>query len=195
MRVRRTQGPLLNPPGRASVKPVHPVAVAAAVAMAASAPAHGHYVPAPPKYSVVVDGGAGYDPGSTDARSIGQYADTNAMVVHTTKGFSRRQVAQDVGQLFAYQTLTPGDKLYFSRLLKTDPAYWTDLHANSPAGGSKEAGDEAFSNYYAIAATGGLKPGESIAWGNTSIDPKTLKKYTAALQRLGRRHGLRPYQP
>lgn len=176
---------------RESVGNVHHAVLGAAYAIASATPAHGNYVPAP-QYSVVYDNGAGYDPGNTDARSIGQYADTNTNVVHTTKGFSKRQIAQDVGQLLAYQALSPGDRNAFSRVLGTDPGYWTDLHANA---GGREAGDEAFSNYYAVAATGGLKPGESIAWGNTTIDPAVLKKYTAMLQRLGRRHGLRPYMP
>jgi hypothetical protein len=73
--------------------------------------------------------------------------------------------------------------------------YWTDLHANSRAGASKPAGDETFSDYYAVAATGGLGRGESLVWGNTPISRAKLKKFTAALERLGRRQHLRPYTP
>jgi hypothetical protein len=74
------------------------------------------YTPAPAKFSIVYDGGAGYDPGSTDAKAVGQYADTNTNTVHTTRGFSKRQIAQDVGQIFGYNTLSDGDRSYFSRL-------------------------------------------------------------------------------
>lgn len=147
-------------------------------------------MPAPEHYSVVYDGGAGYDPGSTDAQSIGQYADTNTNTVHTTRGFTPRMIAQDVGQIFGYSVLTPGDRTYFSKMLGTDPTYWTDLHANS--GHGNEAGDEAFADYYSVAATGGLKHGEGLLLGNTSIDPTILHKYTAALSRLGKRRGLPP---
>lgn len=159
----------------------------------ATAVADARYFPAP-EYTVVYDNGAGYNPGSTDAQSVGQYADTNTNTVHTTRGFTKRQIAQDVGQLFGYNVLTPGDRNYFSRLLGTDPAYWTDLHANSPAVGTQEAGDEAFANYYSLAATGGLQRGESLLMGNTAIDPERLRKFTAAVKRLGRRQGLKPYQ-
>lgn len=153
------------------------------------------FVPAPPVYHVVYDGGAGYNAGSTDAQSIGQYADTNTNTVHTTRGFTRQMIAQDVGQIFGYSVLTPGDRVYFSKLLGTDPAYWTDLHSNSPTNMGHEAGDEAFANYYSIAATGGLKHGEGMLLGNTSIDPEKLRKFTAAIGRLGKRRGLRPYKP
>ena len=192
-------GHLSNPPVPESVGNVHPATAAAIYAVAAGAHAHPqplpYYVPAPPKYSVVYDNGAGYDPGNTDSRSIGQYADTNTGIVHTTRGFSRRMIAQDVGQLLGYQALSAGDRVYFSRLLGTDPGYWTDLHANSPAGATKQAGNEAFANYYSVAATGGLKKGESLVLGNTSIDPDRLKAFTAALQRLGRRRNLKAYTP
>lgn len=150
-------------------------------------------VPAPPQFSIVYDGGAGYDAGSTDAQSVGQYADTNTNTIHTTRGFTPQMIAQDVGQVFGYSVLHPGDQTFFSKLLGTDPTYWTDLHANStPTGVGREAGDEAFADYYSVAATGGLRRGEGLLLGNTSIDPSRLRRFTAALDRLGRRRGLKP---
>lgn len=149
-------------------------------------------VPAPPQVSVVYDGGAGYNAGSTDAQSLGQYADTNTNTVHTTRGFTPRMIAQDVGQIFGYSVLQPGDRTYFSKLLGTSPDYWTDLHANSPTNMGHEAGDEAFADYYSVAATGGLKHGEGLLLGDTSIDPVRLHKFTAAINRLGKRRNLRP---
>jgi hypothetical protein len=115
--------------------------------------------------------------------------------VHTTKGYSKRAIAQDVGQIFAYNDLQPGDRIYFSKLLGTDPNRWDNLHGANPQGGGAATGDEAFSDYYALAATGGLRPDESMAWGDISIDHEKLKKFTAALARLGKRYGLKPYKP
>lgn len=165
------------------------------MAIASATPAHGTYVPAPPRYSVVYDNpqnAGGVDPATGQPYpAVGQYADPATNTVHSTKGYSSRLVAQDVGQLVGYNVLTPGDRVFFSRLLKTGA--WDGKQGAKV--GQKQAGSEAFANYYAVAATGGLKPGESLAWGETPIDPKTLRKYTAALQRLGRRRGLRPYTP
>jgi hypothetical protein len=53
-------------------------------------------------------------------------------------------------------------------------------------------GDEAFADYYALSATGGLGKGESMAWGDVSIDPQKLHQFSAALGRLGRRQHLAP---
>jgi hypothetical protein len=148
------------------------------------------YTPAPAKFSIVYDNGAGYDPGSTDAKAVGQYADTNTNTVHTTRGFSKRQIAQDVGQIFGYNTLSDGDRNYFSRLLGAKT--WNNLHGANPQGSDGMTGDEAFADYYALSATGGLGKGESMAWGDVSIDPQKLHRFSAALGRLGQRQHLAP---
>lgn len=149
-------------------------------------------VPAPPQFSIVYDGGAGYNPGSTGAQSVGQYADTNTNTVHTTRGFGRRAIAQDIGQIFGYSVLSPGDRHYFSTLLGTNPDTWDNLHGANPQGGGAVTGDEAFADYYALAATGGLKPGEVMQWGDVSVDPTKIGKFAAAVNRLGARRGLKP---
>jgi hypothetical protein len=165
--------------------------------LAAAAPAHGTYIPAPTGYKVVVDNptdAGGIDPATGQPyKSVGQYADPATNTVHTTRGYDRRMVAQDVGQLVGYNVLTAGDRNYFSRLLRTDPKVWVSGQGAQP--GRLGGGDEAFANYYAVAATGGLRKGESVAMGDTSIDPVVLQRFTAALQRLGRRRNLRPYRP
>jgi hypothetical protein len=182
---------------------MHAVPLRSLAVQAYLAAAHGqaqkfaYYVPAPPKYSIVVDNpqnAGGINPATGQPYpAVGQYADTNTNTVHTTKGFTPRMVAQDVGQLFGYGVLSPGDRNYFSRLLGTDPARWSSGQGANP--GRLQGGDEAFANYYAVAATGGLKKGESLAMGDTSIDPAKLRQFTAAVQRVGRRHGLARYRP
>lgn len=150
-------------------------------------------VPAPPEFSVVYSNpkdAGGIDPATGQPfPAVGQYADINTNTVHTTRGFGERQIAQDIGQLFGYNVLTPGDRHYFSRLLGTDPANWENKSGANVQG---EHGDEAFANYYSVAATGGLDKGEGLMLGMTSIDPRRLKKFSKAINRLGKRRGLEP---
>lgn len=152
------------------------------------------YVPAPPTFQVVYDNpqnAGGVDPATGQPYpAVGQYADVNTNTVHTTRGFGKRQIAQDVGQLFGYGVLQPGDRTFFSKLLGTDPAAWENKHGSEAMGAGGVTGDEAFADYYALAATGGLKPGESMAWGDVSIDPERLRQFSAAVGRLGKRRGL-----
>lgn len=154
------------------------------------------YIPAPPKYTIVYDSpqnAGGIDPATGQPfPAVGQYADINTNTVHTTPGMSRRQVAQDVGQLFGYGVLSPGDRHYFSRTLGVGDAPWENVQAAKV--GAPVTGDETFANYYAVAATGGLKPGESVLMGETPIDAERLRKFTAALKRLGKRHNLKSYK-
>lgn len=151
-------------------------------------------VPAPPQFSIVysnpTDAG-GIDPATGQPYpAVGQYADINTNTVHTTRGLSKRQVAQDVGQLFGYGVLSPGDRKFFSRILGVAGAPWENLHGAKV--GAPVTGDETFANYYAVAATGGPRKGESILMGETSIDPRRLRQFSAALGRLGKRQGLKP---
>jgi hypothetical protein len=152
------------------------------------------YTPAPPQYSIIYDSpqdAGGVDPATgRPYPAVGQYADPATNTVHTTRGFSRRQISQDVGQLFGYNVLSDGDRNYFSRLLGTDPARWTSGHGAQPGG--MHGGDEAFANYYAVNATGGLGKGESLLMGDTSIDSAKLHQFSAALSRLGHRQHLAP---
>lgn len=162
----------------------------------AAAVANARYIPAPPKYSIVYDSpqnAGGVDPATGQPfPSVGQYADTNTNTVHTTPGLSKRQVAQDVGQIFGYSALSPGDRQYFSRVLGVGSAPWENVQGAKV--GAPVTGDETFADYYAVAATGGLKRGDSILMGNTPIDPERLQKFTEALKRLGKRHKLQPYK-
>lgn len=166
------------------------------VASSASASGRNTYVPAPAQFSVVYD--SPKDAGGINPKTgqpfpaVGQYADINTNTVHTTPGFSKRQVAQDVGQLVGYNVLTPGDRAFFSKMLGVDPAKWENKEGADVTG---QTGDEAFANYYAIAATGGLQKGESLAMGMTSIRPDRLRKFTAAIGRLGKRYKLPAYKP
>lgn len=155
------------------------------------------FLPAPLHFSVVYDSpqnAGGVNPATGQPYpAVGQYADTNTNTVHTTPGFSKRQIAQDVGQLVGYNVLTPGDRIAFSKVLGTDPAEWSSAQGAQP--GAAAGGDEAFANYYAVAATGGLKKGESLAMGDTTIDPAILKKFTAMASRMGKRYKLPAYKP
>jgi hypothetical protein len=154
------------------------------------------YVPAPPQYRIVYDSpqnAGGVDPATGQPfPAVGQYADPATNTVHTTPGMTRRQVAQDVGQLFGYNVLHPGDRHYFQRVLGVQGSPLENVQGAKV--GAPESFDEAFANYYAVAATGGLKPGESVLMGQTSIDADRLRKFTAALKRLGKRRDLKPYK-
>ena len=162
----------------------------------AAAVADARYIPAPPKYTVVYDSpqnAGGIDPATGQPfPSVGQYADVNTNTIHSTPGMPRRQVAQDVGQLFGYGVLAPGDRQYFQRILGVKDAPWDNVQGAKV--GASATGDETFADYYGVAATGGLKAGESVLMGQTSIDPERLRKFTAALKRLGKRRDLKPYK-
>ena len=174
---------------------------------ALSAAAAAAFMPAPPHFNIVFDSpqnAGGVNPATGPPYpAVGQYADTTTNTVHTTPGFNKRLIAQDVGQLVGYNVLNDGDRHFFSKLLGTDPTNWTSGGGANPGAG--RGGDEAFASYYAVAATGGLKPpkrhkdgtitGESLAFGDTPIDPKKLKLFTAAMVRLGQRQHLQPYKP
>lgn len=152
------------------------------------------YLPAPPQYSVVYDSpqnAGGIDPATGQPfPAVGQYADTNTNTVHTTRGTSKRSVAQDVGQIFGYGVLSPGDRHYFQRILGVGGAPWDNVHGAQ--NGAPVTGDETFANYYSVAATGGVKPGESLLLGETAIDPHRLRQFTSAMGRLGKRQNLKP---
>ena len=183
-------GPVIN---TASVSRAHSDAARTAHSAAV---ADAKYIPAPPKYTIVYDSpqnAGGVDPATGQPfPAVGQYADVNTNTVHSTPGMPKRQVAQDVGQLFGYGVLAPGDRQYFQRVLGVKDAPWDNVQGAKV--GAAATGDETFANYYAIAATGGLKPGESVLMGQTSIDAERLKKFTAALKRLGKRRDLKPYK-
>lgn len=151
-----------------------------------------YLVPAPPHYSIVYDNPAnagGIDPATGQPfPAVGQYADTNTNTVHTTRGTSRRSIAQDVGQLVGYNVLTPGDRHYFQRILGVGDAPWDNVHGAQ--NGAPVTGDETFANYYSVAATGGVRAGESLLLGETSIDARKLRQFTSAIGRLGRRNHL-----
>lgn len=121
----------------------------------------------------------------------GAYADTDQMVVHALKGqpLSKVGAGHELGHLFTAQILTAGDRNYFSRMLGTDPGYWNNTAGANPGG--RVAGDEAFADYYAAAAAGvNLKTGGYT--GYVAVDPRTFRKFTAALTRVGARRGLSP---
>ena len=152
-------------------------------------------VPAPPSFNVVFDNpkdAGGIDPATGKPWPIvGQYADEYTNTVHSTKGFGKRAIAQDVGQLFGANVLDDGQRYYFARLLGVKPDSWGKSTEGSLVRGYANAtADEAFGDYYALAATGGLAPGVSMAWGDVSIDRRKLRKFSAAINRLGQRQHL-----
>jgi hypothetical protein len=168
----------------------------AAQARAAQRPA---WVPAPPKYSVVYDNpqnAGGVDPTTGQPYpAVGQYADTNTNTVHTTRGYGKRAIAQDVGQIFGHNVLDSGQQAFFTKLLLGTNHPWENPQGAQPEGMAAATGDEAFADYYALAATGGLQRGQSLAWGDVSIDRRKLKLFGAALRRLGSRQHLSRYTP
>lgn len=145
------------------------------------------YVPAPPKASLI------YEDTLENAglpMMAGAYANTDTMTVHALRGqggLDNYSAGHELGHLFSKQILSDGDRRYFSRLLGTDPTRWENLTgADQP---EIVAGDEAFADYYSAAAAG-FNPRRDSYARYVNVDPRTYRKFSAALGRLGRRHDL-----
>lgn len=93
--------------------------------------------------------------------------------------------AHEIGHLLDAQVLTDGDRRYFSRLMQAPGGDWRQ--GTGP--GSKVGGSEWFADYYAAAATGLDLSRENVG-SYAVLGPKRLRRFAAAMDRLGRRHDL-----
>ena len=133
----------------------------------------------------------GYAPGQDVSTVLGNaQTDAASGTVYyqgTLDPFAR---AHEVGHILDAQVLTDGDRRFFQRLMHAPAGDWrtgTGLKgAASPS--------EWWADYYGSAALG-VDPVHENQAAYANVGPKRLKRFEQALDRLGRRHGLLPYQP
>lgn len=130
-------------------------------------------------------------PGDTGASTEVSAAATDGAsgTVYYQQPLSDYARAHEIGHLFDHQILTDGDRRYFSRLLQVPGE--GDWRRGTGSNGM-ESPSEWFADYYAAAATN-LDPRRGSVASYASVGPKRLVRFTKALDRLGRRHGLQPY--
>lgn len=145
-------------------------------------------IPAPP----VAHYAYGLDPNVTTGTgakpSAYTYTDTQTVYLpdRGRNPMQRFQKAHETGHLFMNQVLTDGDRQYFSRLLHAPGQWGVGQGADDPA--------EVFADYYGAAASG-INPahGYSVPM-YVNLGPKRMKRFERAMERLSRRHHLKPYK-
>lgn len=143
-------------------------------------------VPAPPTMNVT----QGYAPGLPPEQAMGNAAfDSNTNTLYYQGTLDPATRAHETGHAFDHQALSDGDRAFFQKLMHAPAGEWragTGLQGvSSPS--------EWFADYYAASALG-LDPRRQNEAAYASIGPKRLKRFEQALDRLGRRQGLLPYQ-
>jgi hypothetical protein len=87
-------------------------------------------------------------------------------------------VGHELGHLFDWQSLSDGDRRYFTRILHA-PSDW------------ERGGREWFADYYGAAAEGiDLRRENIISYAPLTL--KRMRRFQAAMTRLGRRQNLAP---
>lgn len=161
---------------------VHPVRKRATLAAYASALS---FVPAPPVVTYV----RGVGPGTpSDAAGNASYDPETHTVYSDGDPFAR---GHETGHALDQEVLTDGDRRYFQRLLHAPAGAW-DRGTGATSEGLKSP-SEWFADYYGAAAIR-LDPTREVVSAYAPIGPVRLKRFEAALARLGKRHGLKPYQ-
>lgn len=143
------------------------------------------YVPAPPKINYVQGVAPGHDQ-AADATAEAVGAAQTVYYQTPMDGFTR---GHEAGHIFDYEVLSDGDRAYFQRLLHTPAGAW---RTGTGTGAGMHSPNEAFADYYGAAATH-LDPAKRTVSSYVPIGPKRLKRFEAALARLGKRHNLKPY--
>lgn len=98
--------------------------------------------------------------------------------------------AHETGHAFDDQILSDGDRRFFQRTMGMPDGEWrtgTGLNADG-----LKSPSEWFADYYAAAVLG-LDPERQSEAAYAQIGPKRLARFSAALDRLGRRQGLKSY--
>lgn len=102
--------------------------------------------------------------------------------------------AHEVGHLFDSQILSDGDRNYFQRKFFADTGAGAWSRGTGATQGGLLSPNERFADWYMNAAIGN---DPSHSWASayaTAPDPKAFRQFTKALDRLGRRRGLKPYK-
>jgi hypothetical protein len=150
------------------------------------------YVPAPPTVNVVYEN---IDPNANqDGAAVGAYADPANQTIHLPKDPSSFMRGHETAHLFDAQVLSDGDRTYFQRLMHAPKGPWDHGTAYGKVQGEISP-NEWFADYYGALASG-QTPDKGYSIGSfAEIGPERLKRFAAALERLGRRQGLQPYRP
>lgn len=98
--------------------------------------------------------------------------------------------AHEVGHLLDHQVLSDGDRAFFQKLMHAPAGEW---RAGTGLEGLKSP-SEWFADYYASSILN-VDPRHENQAAYASIGPKRLRRFEAAIGRLGKRHGLQPYTP
>lgn len=109
--------------------------------------------------------------------------------IYYSQPLSKFARAHEVAHLLDAQVLSDGDRRFFQRLMHAPSGEWRQGSAADTRGGPSEW----FADYYAFAALG-IDPRRSYEDSYATVGPKRLLRFQKALDRLGRRHGLRPYK-
>lgn len=143
-------------------------------------------VPAPPVIHYV-HGLAPSEP--ANSMSVAQ-TDFATGTIYSTQPLTKFDMAHEVGHVLDGEILSEGDRRFFQRLMHAPAGEWYQGSAADTGGGPSEW----FGDYYAAAAVH-LDPRHGMLGNYAQIGPKRLKRFQQAIERLGKRHGLQPYQP
>lgn len=144
------------------------------------------YAPAPPRIRYV----RGVAPGTPVGVMSPAQTDIASGTIYYTQPLEKFDKAHEVGHVLDGEVLTDGDRQYFQKLMHAPAGAWYGGSAADTGGSAFEW----FGDYYAAAAMH-ADPAHGQAWGYAQIGPKRLKRFQQAIERLGKRHNLQPYQP
>ena len=159
------------------------------MALLATIAAAAALVPAPPTVNYVY---GPVDPNTNEQANmpVSAYADTATATVHLPEDPTPFMKAHEIGHLFDAQILTAGDRRFFQRTMGMPAGPWDHGAAYSTTDLSQSP-SEWFADYYGAIAAGYTRPG----WGVGSfatIGPRRAERVRRALNRLGKRHNLKP---
>lgn len=144
-------------------------------------------VPAPPTMNLV----QGLAPGLTPEETMGTAAfDSGSNTLYYQGKLDKSTRAHETGHAFDHQILSDGDRSFFQKLMHAPSGAW---QSGSGLQGGLASPSEWFADYYQASALG-LDPRRENQAAYAQIGPKRLQRFEQALDRLGRRHNLLPYQ-
>lgn len=145
------------------------------------------FVPAAPSVKYV----QGYAPGITQDNAAGTAAyDSDTDTVYYQGRLGKATKAHELGHALDDQSLTDGDRVYFQRLMHAPAGAW---NTGTGLQGGFSSPSEWFADYYQAAALH-LDPTRENQAAYASIGPVRLKRFEAALARLGKRQHLPQYR-
>lgn len=137
----------------------------------------------------------------------GHSASPETSTIYSSRRMTRVEKAHELGHLLDQKHLSDGDREYFRRILRLPKGQWEAEYSDDPQKrGHNEHGlapSETFADYYAAGATGvnsgGKRDKRGVIRGTSEpgyvqVDPRLLRRFTRALDRVRRRQGLPAYK-